>query len=367
MRRWSLVLAPILAWPLAAQAPAVEKDPFPIKVSGYVTASYTWSNHAQGDTVVGRFYDRRQSEFMANALKLAVEKPVDPAKLSAGFRADAVFGQNAEVTGALGNRVSLGEEGDLWQAVATLNLPTGEGTFVQVSAGKMVTIIGAEVMEDVLNPNLSIGNQFIYLENFTNTGLRVTARLSPKWETIVAVFNGWDIVRDNNTGKSVMGRVGYSPTSTTNIYALGFFGPEQANSGNKRYGGELVLTTKLGPKTAFWAEADLGAEEGLVNAGADKATWWGVGGWLVQELSAKASLALRGDYINDRDGVRTSAVYSFPINNGLTVGNATATLNVKPIPTVMIRPELRVDFAGSPVFDSSKSQVTLALGTSFLF
>lgn len=351
--------------PVAAQEAAA--DPFPLKFSGYATASYTWSSGAVGDQIVGRFYDRNQSEFMANALKLVIEKPFDSAKLSGGFKFDALFGQNAEVTGFAGNRLALGEQGDLLQAYAIVNVPTGKDTWVQFTAGKFATLIGAEVMEDVVNPNLSIGNQFVYLENFTNTGLKVAAKFSPKVDAQLSISNGWDLVRDNNTGKSVMGRVGYSPTGTTTVALIGYFGPEQAGSGNKRKGAEITVLTKLGATTALWLEGDIGEEEGLTNGGLDKATWAGIGAWLVQDLSPTASLALRGDYVSDKDGVRTSGLFGFPTNSGLKFGNATATLNLKGIPSVLIRPEVRVDFANLAVFDSSKAQVSFALGTSFLF
>lgn len=81
-------------------------------------------------SIVGRFYDRSQSESMANAVKFVVEKPFDPAKLGGGFKIDALFGQNAEVTGFAGNRLALGNQSDLLQAYATVNVPTGKDTWV---------------------------------------------------------------------------------------------------------------------------------------------------------------------------------------------------------------------------------------------
>jgi hypothetical protein len=304
---------------------------------------------------------------MANAAKIVVEMPIDPAKLSAGVKLDALFGQDAEVTGYAGNRLALGDEGDLLQAYAIVNVPTGKDTWVQFTAGKFATLIGAEVMEDVANPNLSIGNQFVYLENFTNTGLKVAAKFSPKIDAQLSISNGWDVVRDNNTGKSVMGRVGYSPTGSTTIALLGYVGPEQAGNGNQRKGAEITVLTKLSPTTSFWLEGDVGGEDGAINGGTQKATWMGVGAWLVQDLVPGASLALRADWVNDKNGARTSGVFGFPSNNGLKFGNATATLNIKAIPSVLIRPEIRADFANAPVFDASKRQISFALGTSFLF
>jgi len=126
--RWLSAAALVLsALRLKAQA---APDPFPLKFSGYATASYTWSSQSVGKTIVGRFYDRSQSEFVANAAKFVVEKPFDPAELGGGFKIDALFGQNAEVTGFAGNRLALGNQGDLLQAYATVNVPTGKDTWV---------------------------------------------------------------------------------------------------------------------------------------------------------------------------------------------------------------------------------------------
>ncbi len=352
----------------AGEAAAQDKaEPaFPLTFSGYVTASYTWSSNPLDKTIVGRFYDRNHSEFMANAAKFVVEKPFDPAKVSGGFKLDALFGQNAEVTGYAGNRLGLGDQGDLLQAYAILNVPTGKETYVQFRAGKMATLIGMEVMEDIVNPNLSIGNQFVYLENFTNTGVRMDVKFSPKVDAQFAVFNGWDLVRDNNTGKSVMGRLGLNPSGKTTIGVIGYYGPEQNASGNKRKGAELTLSQKIGSKATLWLEGDYGDEQGLLAGGA-KAKWYGVGGWLAVDVSSKASVAFRGDYVDDRNGVRSSGLFGFPANTGLKFGSATATLNIKAIPSILLRPEIRADFASDPVFDTSKSQVTLAFGSSYIF
>lgn len=128
-----------------------------------------------------------------------------------------------------------------------------------------------------------------------------------------------------------------------------------------------MVLTKLGPKTALWIEGDVGSEDGLLNGGTDKASWAGIGTWLVQALSPTTNLALRGGEVNDKDGVRTSGIFGFPANSGLEFGNLTATLDLKGTPSVLIRPDIRMDFADQAVFDTSKSQVSFALGTSFLF
>ena len=93
-------------------------------------------------------------------------------------------------------------------------------------------------------------------------------------------------------------------------------------------------------------------------------------GWLVFDASPALGIALRGDYVNDKDGVRTSN-YFYPPATSRKFGSGTATLTVRSIKNLLIRPEVRVDFSDledyGPAGDASKSQVSVALGTSYIF
>lgn len=356
-----------------AAPPAAESWAAKLKVSGYATATYTYSTQSttqrSGKVLVGRFYDRFQDQIELNAAKVVVEKPVATDRWDAGARVDLLLGQNAAVIKSAG--LDLGSNADLPQAFATFNIPAGGDRYVQLKAGKIATLMGVEVIEDVVNPNLSVGNQFVYLENFTNTGLRVDVKPSPPVDFQVAVFNGWDVVSDNNGRKSFMARVGLAPTALTTVGLLGYFGPEQAgNNSSNRYGGEVVLTQKVGSKTTVYAQGDYGEEEDLPAAG-EKAKWWGVGVWATHDLTPKLNLALRGDYIDDKNGARTSGVFGFPPNTRQKFGSGTATLNIKTWENALLRPEVRYDRSSLAVYgeasDPKKDQLSFALGASYVF
>jgi hypothetical protein len=340
-----------------------------LAINGYLTASYTYSNGHAGPAIVGRFYDRFQNEIDINAANVGFDLAPATDKLDAGFKAEFLFGQNAAVTKSIG--LDLGQNADLIQGYAILNLPLrGEGKYVQFRVGKMATLMGLEVIEDVLNPNLSVANQFVYLENFTNTGLRVDVKPSAALDFQLAVFNGWDVVEDNNTRKSFMGRLGIAATPTTSIGVLGYFGPEQTDATTNRYGAEVLLTQKLGGgRAALYLQGDYGQDEDLVGPD-ENAKWWGVGLWGTYDLTSSLGVALRGDYIDDSDGARTSGVFGFPLNTEHTFGSATATLNIKAFPGALIRPEVRYDRSNMEVYgeeDPSKNQVSFGLGASYIF
>jgi hypothetical protein len=80
----------------AAQEPADIGDRKPA-FSGYAEASYSYSTRNAGNAIVGRLYDRFQDQGQLNALAATLHLPHDPATVSAGFRAQVMFGQNASV------------------------------------------------------------------------------------------------------------------------------------------------------------------------------------------------------------------------------------------------------------------------------
>ncbi len=363
------------ATPAAPSAPAAPAGP-KVNISGFVTASYTYSTRhtgGAGSPIVGRLYDRFHDQIELNAAKLVLEKPVATDKFDAGARVDLLFGQNPAVIQSAG--LNLGTNGDMTQAFATVNIPAGDGKYVQFKAGKIATLMGLEVIEDVLNPNLSEGNLFVYVENFTNTGLRLDAKPSATVDFELALMNGWDVVQDNNSKKSFMGRLGITPDALTTIGLLGYFGNEKAAvngvtpSGN-RYGGEILASRKVGAAT-ITVQGDYGEEKDLPAPG-QTAKWWAASVWAAFDASPTLNVALRGDYVDDQDGARTSGVLGFPANTGQKFGSGTLTLNIKRWDSMLIRPEIRYDRSNLLVFPATdgtfhKDQLTFALGASYLF
>ena len=360
----------------AAPAPAAPAGP-KVNISGFVTASYTYSTRhtgGAGSPIVGRLYDRFHDQVELNAAKLTLDKPVATDKWDAGAHVDLLFGQNPAVIQSAG--LNLGTNGDIEQAYATVNIPAGDGKYVQFKAGKLVTLMGVEVIEDVVNPNLSEGNQFIYVENFTNTGLRMDVKPAAQVDFELALINGWDVVQDNNSKKSFMGRIGITPDALTTVALVGYLGNEKAAVGGvtpsgNRYGGNLVVTRKIGSKTTINLQGDYGEEKDLPAVG-ETAKWWAAGLWAAFDVSPVLNVALRGDYMDDKNGARTSGVLGFPVNTGQKFGSGTVTFNIKRWDSVLIRPEIRYDRSNLLVFPATdgtlhKDQLTFALGASYLF
>jgi hypothetical protein len=339
-----------------------------VQLSGYVTSSYTYASRPDGRVITGRLYDRFHNQFELDAARLTIQKPVATDKWDAGFQVDLLYGQNAPQIRSAG--LSLGDQGDLPQAFVTLNIPTGKDRYVQLKAGKRWTMMDVEYVDETLNPNFSHGYAYIYLSNFTDVGLSVEAKLSSTVDAAFRLINGWDVVQDNNKSKSVQARLGITPSDRVALSFLVAAGPEQTdNTSENRYAGQFVGTFKPTSKTTLYTELDVGSEKGLLESG-DKATWTGVGIWGVFDLWPKASLALRGDYMDDHDGVRTSGVFGFPTVPARKLQSGTVTLNLKTWDHALVRPELRVEHSSVDDFGGATkkpTQVTLGIAMTYIF
>ena len=337
------------------------------KLTGFAEGSYSYSGHSVGGTIVGRLYDRQQNAFALNALAVVLDKPYDPAKFSAGFHTEVLVGQDATVIQSTGFK--LGDQGDIPHLYVTLNVPTASGNGLQFKVGRIPTLLGLEVIETYANPNWSEGNQFIYVENFTGTGLSVETKFNDHVDAQFRVINGWDQVADVNTHKSLMGRVGIYPDALTSLGVVGFWGPEEPNNDTaNRYGVDGLFWRKVG-SAQLWVQADYGQEQ--ANAALPVATqdakWWALGAWVTNDFSSTLGLALRADYVNDENGARTSGVLGFAPNTGQKFGSGTATLNIRSWPNAVVRPELRYDRSTLPTFNGKKDQITVALGVAYLY
>ncbi len=216
----------------------------------------------------------------------------------------------------------------------------------------------------------SAGNQFIFLEDFTSTGAQASYRFGPHADAQLRITNGWDAVEARNTGKTVLGRLGLYPDTTSSIALLGYTGPEELDiTSALRSGVEALLWKKFTPQWNGWLQMDYGRE--MANPDLPDSTrdaqWWAVGAWASRDFGPTLGIAARGDYMADLDGARTSGVLGFPANTGQRVYSATVTLNVRAWPNALVRPEIRYDRSTIAAYGGFRGQLTAGLGIAYLF
>ena len=110
--------------------------------------------------------------------------------------------------------------------------------------------------------------------------------------------------------------------------------------------------------------------------GGGSADLWSVGGWFGYDFSPKVGMALRAEYLDDGEGGGLKGI-TLPGRPGSAItstdaaGNISSvalTLNLKPVPSIKIQPEIRYDrttYKGG--FDGEDDRFLVGAGVSYLF
>jgi hypothetical protein len=158
--KWTLALASLGVISLGVQAEEQHQVLTALSsttLSGYAEASASWKPGNSVGGLPGRTFDGadRQDGFNLHAVKVTLEKPLDEGQWSAGYKADLVFGPDANYYQSIQNG-GFGMSADdfaIKQAYVALRAPVGNG--IDIKLGVFDTIIGYEVFESGNNPNFS--------------------------------------------------------------------------------------------------------------------------------------------------------------------------------------------------------------------
>jgi len=187
VNKWTLGLAAVgmVSLPTLSQADEKEKM-YPIDsvvsatvLSGYVDTSMHWNLGTGNQRVPGFAYNTsgKQDGFNLDAVKVALEKPLDENQWSAGYKAELLFGPNAAIlatTPTIGGDVGNSQLA-VKQAYVSLRAPLGNGLDFKV--GVFDTVIGYESTDGPNNPNYTRSYGYT-IEPTTHTGVLATYQLS---------------------------------------------------------------------------------------------------------------------------------------------------------------------------------------------
>ncbi len=414
---WAMVTfaAPIFAEEISlapAVAPIEEEGKLTgflksIELSGFVDTYYSYSYSKpvdrRGSTAGfsqdgGHFlnekgFDREDNSFSLDNVEISVFKPTTE-KDPIGFGFTTNYGEIAQrltFVNSHGRADGLGGAQDftISQGFVTYKAPIGKGLDFKV--GKFATWIGAELWESVDNPNYSRSLIYQNTNAFTNTGIAMSYPVLDNLTASLFFVNGWDTFVDNNSGKTVGYQFNWKIGQKTNLIFNGSEGPEQArDSHSYRHFWEVIFAFKPLDKTTINIDADWATEQGasqnlnsviLLNnndpvtsvAYWDKdgnfhpslgnpgnAKWGGVSTIINQEITDYFGIAVRGEYLYDKDGARLGV-------QGLDVLEGTLTFNCKIRENLLIRPEVRYDKANKNVWEGKNNNLTTLIGFSYLF
>jgi hypothetical protein len=294
-------------------------------ISGFIDGTYNYNfNHPAAGVTPYHTYTASHHSFLLNAAHLALTG--SDGKLTYAVEIDA--GTDAFVN-------TLDDDFDVQEAWASYVGDLGLGFKV----GKFVTFNGIEVIESGGNPTISRGFLFGLAEPFTHVGALVTYKFNDQLDAAVGVVNGWDVMVDNNSLKTMVGKFGVTLEQFLLVLSA-YAGPEQPlNDDDWRTTFDATGVVKLGMMD-IWVQANIGTEE---NAGPDgSATWTGLGVQPLFHINEQLALGARAEVFSDNDGARTG------------VDQTLFNLSVTPAYTVtrnlILRAEGRVDVSSEDVY-----------------
>jgi hypothetical protein len=344
-------------------------------LSGFVQASYFFNSTEPSDRVGnGYLWNTTHNSFSLNKVKVTLASP--PADRSgeawdAAYRVSLIWGEDSPV---LNTGSPLAGFEAVREAYVELNVPLGTG--LNVKAGQLISLLNWESGDGgAVNPNFSQGYQWFFTGNGPSAGLQFGYTFTDWLDVKVRVQNGmYAGPIDSNNGKTVMGSIGLKPVKDLWVNLLGFGGDETKTLDVK--GGSVLAGYDVSQQFHLGFEFDYFNFDPDPGSSADL---WSIGGWAWYDFTPKIGLALRAEYLDDKDGGGIKGV-GFP---GSTRGPASAitspdpdgqiesvalTLNWRPVPQIKIQPEVRYDHTSySDGFDGKKDRVVFGAGATYLF
>lgn len=194
IKQWTLGLAAVglVTLPAGVQA---EESMSPVMttlssttISGYVNTSAHWDlGSGNANPPAYSFNTGKQDGFNLNVVKLSIERPLDEAQWAAGYKADLLFGPDANLYGTQSLQ-SGGTTGDfgIQQAYVALRAPVGNGLDFKV--GVFDTIIGYETFDAGNNPNYTRSYGYT-IEPFSHTGVLASYQFSEIFSAAAGIAN----------------------------------------------------------------------------------------------------------------------------------------------------------------------------------
>jgi hypothetical protein len=274
-------------------------------------------------------FDVAHNSFSLSLAEIALEKkPTMDSR--GGFRVDLDYGSTAAMVAGFDPGGTAIYQ-NVQQAYISYLAPAGKGT-VQLDFGKFVTPAGFEVIEAKDNWNYSRGLLFALAIPYYHMGLRAAYSPNDKVTVTGFLFNGWNNVVDNNTGKSLGLSVTGKPTANLTIIENYIGGPETTGTNTPwRHLSDTVVTYTVSKQTSVALNYDW-AKDG-------DSQWQGVALYAKYQANDWFAVTPRYEFFKDRDGFATGTAQN--------VQDFTLTTEFKHKDGVLMRVEYRGDFSNA--------------------
>ena len=358
----------------------LKETTFNLTVDGYYGYNF---NHPIGRINLLRAYDVSSNSFSLSQAGVVMERAPDVAAgRRFGARLDLQFGQATESqAGNPANELRPQAYRNIFQAYGTYIVPLGSG--VTVDFGKWASSHGIEgtYSKDQINYSRS----FLFsVMPFYHTGFRLTYNVTPKVAVSYWLVNGLQQAEDFNGFKSQNFQAVVKPTSSLTWVSNYYFGREGRDVVPVLNPGFPTLPTQPGLPVAnvvpapdgrlhivdnylAWnptSKLTLAGEADYVISRSFKqsapAYVVGGAGYARYQISPKAALAARAEYLSDRGGFFSGVTQALK--------ETTLTTEYKLAEGFLMRGEWRRDFSNQPFFLTDlvnvlkKEQNTATLG-----
>ncbi len=297
-----------------------------ITVTGYVDAMYDYSS---SPAPLLQEFTGHHSSFL-----------IDQASMTVGYQPKEGFGALAQVIAGEDARV-LNEsspplsDGNFDVTQAFVQYASGIWT---LQGGKMLTLVGAEVIAPTGNVNVSRSLLF-FGEPLTHTGFRATAAVNDQFSFIVGVNNGWNATSDVNVQKTAEVGMSWIPAKAFALTLQGYFGNEIGPSfDGTRDIVDFVATWNVNDALTLVLSGDWGQQKNVIDPVALTSTdakWSGVAGYFNYALNSEWRVSVRAEYLRDQDG--------FISGVSQNIKEATVTFGYAPTKNFELRLEGRID------------------------
>lgn len=301
-----------------------EEEEKAFEVSGFVDAYYQY--HFQKQAFPTSFTETHNS-FTPGMANVVLSK-----EGKFGFVADLAVGPRAEVAN--------GYNGSTLALIKQLYVSYGVSDKLTFTLGNFGTHVGYEVIDAPANVNYSTSYMFSN-GPFYHTGLKADVAISDNFGFMVGVFNDTDSKIDEVSGKHIGAQISFS-AGGLDAY-LNYIGgkDDDSVSDNEIFGHQIDLTATYAVSDAFGLGLNSTVKTVAPEEG-DNTSWFGAALYANYALSDAFTLALRGEYIGDEDGLISGVA-----DNSITSLTLSGNVHLGPITLI---PEVRLDTSKEDAF-----------------
>ena len=310
---------------------AQETEKKPLTISGYAEVYYQQDfNNPKSNTRPGFVYSHnRNNEVSLNIGLIKASYENEKVRANLGLGVGSYMNANyAAEEGVLKNvfeanvGVKLSAAHDLW-----------------LDAGIMPSHIG---FESAIGADCYTLTRSMLADNspYFETGAKLSySTKNGKWDMAVMVLNGWQRIQrvEGNSTPAFGHQLTYRPTEKITLNSSSFIGNDKPDDTKQmRYFHNLYGQFQLNEKFAVIAGFDIGAEQ-KSKGSSDYNTWYSPVLITQYNPTDKVSLAVRGEYYNDKNGI----IIASGTENGLQTFGASLNVDYQILSNLVWRTEVK--------------------------